>query len=240
VDAAGPVDLLVPVKALHLAKSRLRGAADGGLGDPGAHARLTLAMAKDTIAAATAAIVSGRVVAVSPDPEVLAVLSADGVPVLLDRPDLGLNAALERGAAVLRDHRGPARVALGALQADLPALRADELDAALELAARVFAGRQATSAFCPDAAGVGTTLLLCAPGAALTARFGSASAAAHEEAGGARLLGPAPWDWPGLRRDVDTPADLDAASALGLGPATAAVLSGSHRSPVLRSTVADQ
>jgi 2-phospho-L-lactate guanylyltransferase len=29
-----------------------------------------------------------------------------------------------------------------------------------------------------------------------------------------------PGDWPGLRRDVDTRADLRRASQLGLGPAT--------------------
>nr|MBA3575888.1 2-phospho-L-lactate guanylyltransferase [Pseudonocardiales bacterium] len=44
------VDLLVPVKPLHRAKTRLRGAADGGAGDPRAHARLALALARDTLA----------------------------------------------------------------------------------------------------------------------------------------------------------------------------------------------
>jgi 2-phospho-L-lactate guanylyltransferase len=236
VDAGGRVDLVVPVKALRLAKSRLRGAADGGLGEPSAHAGLTLAMARDTIAAATAATMVRTVIAASPDPEVLAALSADGVPVLLDEPDLGLNAALERGAAALRDRPGTAQLAVGALQADLPALRPAELDAALEQARRVFAAGQATSAFCPDTAGVGTTLLLWAPGAQLVARFGPSSAAAHQQAGSQRLLG----RWPGLRRDVDTPADLDAARAFGLGPTTTAVLDEGRRSPVLRSTAPDQ
>lgn len=229
MDARGRVDLVVPIKALHLAKSRLRGAAGGGLGEPSAHARLALAMARDTIAAAGAAALVGTVVAVTPDQGVLAALAADGVPVLLDQPDLGLNAALERGAAVLRDRPGTAQLAVGALQADLPALRPAELDCALEQAWRVFAAGQAASAFCPDAGGLGTTLLLWGPGAPLVARFGPASAAAHQAAGSHRLLG----RWPGLRRDVDTPADLDAARALGLGAATTAVLDERRCSPVL-------
>ena len=45
------MDLVVPVKPLYAAKSRLRGAADRGVGDPDAHAALALALAHDTVAA---------------------------------------------------------------------------------------------------------------------------------------------------------------------------------------------
>jgi 2-phospho-L-lactate guanylyltransferase len=152
-----------------------------------------------------------RTVLVSSDPRVAEAL--EGVPVLPDGPGAGLNAALRYGADLVRA-RWPG-AALGALQADLPALRADELADALALARRLFAAG-VDRVFCADAHGEGTTLLVCAPGAALDPRFGFGSARRHERAG-AR---PLPGDWPGLRRDVDTRADLRRASQLGLGPAT--------------------
>lgn len=207
-------DLIVPVKSLARAKSRLLGAADEGVGDPAAHARLSLALARDTIAAARSARGVHDVIAVTSDPEVSAVLAADGVAVLTDRPERGLNAALSFGAEVLLA-RHPNRP-VGALQADLPALRPDELADALAHARIALAGGTAPRAFCADAEGTGTTLLVCAPGVPLAPRFGVGSAEAHERGGALRLRG----EWPGLRRDVDTPDDLRLAAELGLGPAT--------------------
>lgn len=205
------MDLVVPVKTLQAAKTRLRGAADRGIGEPGAHARLALALAHDTIAAVRGASSVRGLVVVSSDAVVAAELGAIGVEVVPDGPEPGLNAAYTHGAAVLRG-RDPG-CAVGALQADLPALRPAELDAAL---AAFLGGR----AFCADADGTGTTFLLAAPGEALDPRFGPGSAARHRESGAVELGG----DWPGLRRDVDTTADLAAAAALGLGEHTRAVL----------------
>lgn len=210
------VDVLVPVKALGRAKSRLLGAADGGAGEPAAHAGLALALARDTIAAAAATARVRRVLAVSSDPTVVATLTADGVEVIADEPDAGLNPALRHGARRLRrDNPG---AALAALQADLPALHPAELDAALAMGLASPFPRS----FSPDRSGAGTTLLLARPGSELDPRFGLGSAAAHRAAGALPLDGP----WPGLRCDVDTPADLAAARALGLGPYTRAALGG--------------
>ena len=205
------MDLVVPVKPLYRAKSRLRGAADGGVGDPDAHAALALALAHDTIEAVRAARTVRRLLVISSDPVVAAELAAVGVDVA---PDVGggLNAALRHGAALLR--AGDPDAAVGALQADLPALRPEELDEAIGAAAG------ARRAFCADADGTGTTLLLAAAGAALDPRFGAGSAARHRRSGALALGG----DWPGLRRDVDTGDDLCAAVELGLGPHTRAVL----------------
>jgi 2-phospho-L-lactate guanylyltransferase len=100
------------------------------------------------------------------------------------------------------------------LTADLPALRPAELEAALRVAASV-PGR----AFVPDAPGTGTTLLAAPPGVSLDPRFGPESAARHLASRARRLEG----DWPSLRRDVDTAADLAEAERLGLGPHTAAL-----------------
>lgn len=207
------VDLLVPVKPLHRAKRRLLGAADGGAGDPRAHARLALALARDTLAAAAAARTVRHLVVITSDPVVLAALARDGVRTVPDEPGSGLNPALRHGERTLRADDPAA--AIGVLQADLPALRPAELEAAV-LAALAGGGR----AFCPDRAGTGTTLLLAAPGHALDPRFGAGSAAAHRAAGAGELTG----DWPGLRCDVDTGADLAVARRLGLGPRTRRVL----------------
>ena len=218
------MDLVVPVKPLWAAKTRLRGAADGGVGDPDAHAALTLALAHDTVAAVLAARTVRRVLVVSSDPVAAAELAAVGVEVTADPADPadaadpggGLNAALRHGARLLAA-RDPG-AAVGALQADLPALRPDELDAAVLVAD----GRRA---FCADAEGTGTTLLLAGPGQALDPRFGAGSAARHLASGAVALDGP----WPGLRRDVDTGEDLCAAAGLGLGAHTRAVLAPSGR-----------
>ena len=202
------VDLVVPVKALDRAKSRLVGAADGGVGEPAAHAALALALAVDTVTAALAADGVRAVLAVSSDPVVAAELRALDVPVIPEGPAPGLNAALRHGADQLRA-RDP-RSVVGALQADLPALRPAELAAAIAAAD----GRRA---FCPDRQDTGTTLLLSAPGGPLRPAFGVGSALAHLAGGALRLAG----DWPSLRCDVDTPEDLLLAGQLGLGARTA-------------------
>jgi 2-phospho-L-lactate guanylyltransferase len=205
------VDVVVPVKSLGAAKSRLRGAADGGAGDLAAHARLTLALAHDTVAAARAARRVRTVLLVSSDPVVAAEFAAVGVEVVPDGAP-GLNGAYAHGAALLR-RRDP-RAAVAALQADLPALTAGDLDAALAAAAAH------PRAFVADADGTGTTLLVAGPGVPLHPAFGTGSAAAHAASGAVALGG----RWPGLRRDVDTPDDLRTAADIGLGPHTRSVL----------------
>ena len=214
-----PVDLMVPIKSLSLAKTRLRGAADNGIGDLRAHKLLTIALARDTVAAAMATDQVREVTVITSDPEITEILGADGASVLADLPEHDLNGALRYGAATLRARTqspGP----IGALQADLPALHSAELADALTQALSAFRTGLAHRAFCTDTEGQGTTLLLAAKTADLEPRFGVGSAAAHESAGALRLAG----DWPGLRRDVDHPQDLRHAAKLGLGPATATTL----------------
>ncbi|MGI9001733.1 MAG: 2-phospho-L-lactate guanylyltransferase [Pseudonocardia sp.] len=215
------VDLVVPVKPLVAAKSRLRGAADHGLGELGAHARLTLALTHDTIAAARAAARVRHLLVISSDPVVAAELAAIGVEVAPDSAVPGLNAALEHGAALLR--AGDVAAVVGALPADLPALRPTELDAAIDAAIALFDAGTARRAYCTDANGTGTTFLLAAPGVTLEPRFGAGSGRRHRRSG----AHPLPGAWPGLRRDVDTPHDLHHATHLGLGPHTRAILTPS-------------
>ncbi|SBV27412.1 2-phospho-L-lactate guanylyltransferase [Micromonospora krabiensis] len=204
--------MVVPVKPLTAAKSRLRGALPRVR-----HEELALALAADTVRAVLACPAVAEVVVVTDDARVAATARAAGARVLPDPADGGLNAALRHGASAAH---GGGWVA--ALTADLPALRPDDLAAALRAAQDGPAVRR----FVADAPGDGTVLLAAPPGTPLDPRFGVGSAAAHAASGALRLSG----DWPSLRRDVDTAADLAAATALGLGPRTAA-LAGPKASP---------
>lgn len=208
----------MPVKRLDRAKSRLRGV----LADE-RHAELVLALLLDTLTSATAAEQVRGVLVVCEDARVTGALEAAGLPGVdwVDERGLpGLNAALRHGAGLAARRSA----VVGALQADLPTLRAEELDAAITSAA----GRRA---FCPDREGTGTTLLLAAPGTPLAPRFGSGSAAAHET-GGAVPVG---LSLPTLRCDVDTESDLVTARTIGLGRRTATLL-GRHDERFTRPT----
>jgi 2-phospho-L-lactate guanylyltransferase len=194
--------VVVPAKRLASAKTRLRPLTGGGP----AHDDLVLALLADTVAAALACAVVGEVLVVTDDPAARAVVQGLGARTVADEPDRGLNPALEHGSR----NAGSARVA--ALSSDLPALRPEELAAALRAAADL------PHAFVADAHGTGTTLLT-ATGGELRPHFGPDSARAHADDGAVPLAGV----WPGLVRDVDTEADLRAALALGAGPRTTAL-----------------
>lgn len=198
--------LVIPVKELALAKSRL-----SGLAGP-RRAELALAMAADTVAAAVACPVIAAVIVVTDDDVAGAALGHLGAVIVPDQPAAGLNPALVFGAAYA-DARWPGR-GRAALAADLPALGPAEIGRALAAASRW------PEAFVPDAAGSGTTLYTAGPAAQFCPRFGPGSRDRHR-AGGAAELDLA--DVPGLRRDVDTPADLRSAAGLRLGPRTSAL-----------------
>ncbi|MEU0473136.1 2-phospho-L-lactate guanylyltransferase [Streptomyces olivaceus] len=199
--------LVVPVKPLARAKSRLSDTADDGV-RPG----LALAFAQDTVAAALACPAVGDVAVVTDDARAGRELRELGAAVVADEPGGGLNAALAHGAAAVRAARPESPVA--ALNADLPALRPAELARALAAAAEF------SRAFLPDAAGIGTTLLTALPGRELAPAFGPDSRARHRASGAAELrLGAVD----SVRQDVDTGSDLRAALVLGVGPRTAAV-----------------
>ncbi len=199
--------LVVPVKPLARAKSRLADAADDGV-RPG----LALAFAQDTVAAALDCPAVADVAVVTDDAEAGRELAALGAGIVREEPGGGLNAALTHAAAVVGARRPESPVA--ALNADLPALRPAEL-------ARVLAAAgQFPRAFLPDAAGIGTTLLAVAPGLPLAPAFGTDSRARHRASGAVELRLDAV---DSVRQDVDTGGDLRSALALGVGPRTAAV-----------------
>lgn len=199
--------LVIPLKPLARAKSRLADTATDGL-RPG----LALAFAQDTVAAALACQAVKDVAVVTDDTLAGHELSALGAHIVPDTPGSGLNAALRHGAAVVRASRPESPVA--ALNADLPALRPLELSRVLDAAAEF------PRAFLPDAAAIGTTLLAAAPGNELAPAFGPDSRARHTASGAVELR---PAGVESVRQDVDTGADLRTALALGVGPRTAAV-----------------
>jgi 2-phospho-L-lactate/phosphoenolpyruvate guanylyltransferase len=201
--------VVIPVKVLAHAKSRLTGLAGSRRAD------VALAMAVDTVAAASAADAVATVIVVTDDAEVADAVAELGAVVLADSPAAGLNEALMHGAAYSRA-RWPERGCAG-LAADLPALRPAELTRVLTAAARF------GEAFVPDADLTGTTLYAAMPGAAFRPLFGAASRLRHAAAGAAEidLAG-----LDGLRRDVDTADNLRSAAVIGLGPRTRAALSG--------------
>jgi 2-phospho-L-lactate/phosphoenolpyruvate guanylyltransferase len=202
-----PWTVVVPVKRLAAAKTRLRG---GVSGVP--HEELALALAVDTLDAVRTCPTVAEVLVVTDDVRVGEAARRTGARVLPDAPDAGLNAAFRHGAAGL-----PGWVA--GLTADLPALRPGDLAAALHAA---LTGPPGVRRFVADTPGTGTVLLAAPPDVPLDPRFGSGSAAAHAASGAHPLIG----DWPSLRRDVDTADDLAAAARLGLGSRTAALAAG--------------
>lgn len=197
--------VVIPVKVLAQAKSRLAGLPDDQ------RRELALAMAADTVAATVACQMVGHVIVVSDDPVVRSELSTLGAQVIDDSPAGGLNHALIAGA----EHAAASWPDLGraALTADLPALSALDLQAALTAAALV------TQGFVADAAGSGTTLYTARPGVAFSPRFGPRSRERHRRSGATELHPPG---IEGLRTDVDTLDDLRLAAAIGLGRRSAA------------------
>lgn len=199
--------VVLPVKPLAVAKSRMGG-------DPAARAALALAMARDVALAAAGCPSVGGVLVVTDDPLAADKVAADWVEP--DVPAAGLSAAVAHGASAAVSRRPDSGVVV--LAADLPALTASALGAVLD---RVEVPRAVVA----DTAGTGTVLLAAAPGTALSPAYEGPSYRAHLAGGAADLSAYAA---PGVRRDVDTVADLADALALGVGPATREAV-GNHR-----------
>lgn len=198
--------MLVPIKELHLAKSRLT--------PPGEVQRpdLALAMALDVIAAATRCDSVERVIAITNDERARASVNELGASWVDDDPDAGLNPALAH-AQSFAGTQGYDQVV--AISSDLPALDARALAQLLD------ALPDGARGFVRDAHGEGT-VLLASSRAALDPRFGTSSARAHLDSGALDLTDAVAH--PGLRRDVDTLEDLLDAQDIGVGTYTAALL----------------
>ena len=242
-------DVIVPIKRLAAAKSRLHGL-------EGAHRqRLALSFALDAVHAARSAAGVGRVFVVTRDAHAGAALALQGARIVGERRGPGLNPAIEAGVDAALDGNQLRRIAV--MTGDVPAVTPGEIDAALASA------EAHPRAVLADADGTGTVLLTanpfptdpfptdpCADPARTPAtgvqtgvkdeamgpagavrrvasvrplpRFGDGSFARHVAAGHVPLVGA----HPGLRRDVDTRHDFETARLQGLGAATAAQWEG--------------
>lgn len=193
--------VVLPVKPPALGKSRLLGLTDDRRRD------LAEAFALDTATACLAATRVRAVLAVTDDAHFASRLTAIGCAAIPDGAGSGLNDALRQ--AVAEASRRWADLQPVALLADLPALRAGDLDTAL--GGLVPGG----PSYVADADGTGTTLYT-APYDVFDPAFGGASAHAHEVGGALAVRGVLA----SLRRDVDDLDDLRDAVALGVGTAT--------------------
>ena len=215
-DARARLELIIAVKRLDAAKTRLASVFAGSA--PGARAEMVLAMLVDTVTAAQAVPAVRAVPVVTPDRTAAEAARAHGAHVLVDSTDAGhpdpLNEALRRAEANVR--ATSANVAV--LQGDLPALQPRELAQAIS------AARAHARSYVGDRHGTGTTALF-AFGTALDVGFGSDSARRHRLSGAVELTGA----WPGLRCDIDTPEDLAAALDLGVGTSTKRMVADAER-----------
>ncbi|GAA2067664.1 2-phospho-L-lactate guanylyltransferase [Williamsia deligens] len=184
---------------------------------------LVLAMAADTVAVVHAAG-ARDVVVVTPDATVAAAAQAVGARAVADpspgaRPGAPgpLNTALAHGVDTVRMAVPDAVVMV--VQADLPAIRAASVREALA------AADGHPRAVVPDRSGEGTAALVLADPLDRTVLFGRESAEAHRLSGAIDLTVGVD-RWADLRTDVDTVDDLAAATRLGVGPRTDAVVRG--------------
>lgn len=197
---------VVPVKPLRSAKSRLAELGDDVRRD------LVAAFLHDTVSAILEARSVRAVLVVTDDVTLAEAARALGAWAIPDG-DSDLNATLAQGAAELVRRMPGAGVLAGC--ADLPALVGEELDAWLAVPS------ETPACFVADAVGVGTTMLRATDRRGFTPAFGRGSRAAHLGLGMHDLTASAA---PGLRHDVDTPADLAAVAAMRLGERTRWVL----------------
>ncbi|MEE6176531.1 2-phospho-L-lactate guanylyltransferase [Mycobacterium sp. 050134] len=202
---AGEVALIIAVKRLAAAKTRL-----APVFSPRTRESVVLAMLVDTLSAASRVKAVGAITVITPDAAAAAAATQLGARVVDDPTPEGHSDPLNHAIATAERSVTDLFANYVVLQGDLPALQSREL------AEAIAAARQHQRSFVADRLATGTSAL-CAFGTALDPHFGADSAARHRRSGAIELTGA----WPGLRCDVDTPADLAAARQLGVGPATA-------------------
>jgi len=200
------IGLIIAVKRLAAAKTRLAPVFSARTRE-----NVVLAMLVDTLTAAARVASLRSITVITPDEAAAAAASELGAEVLADPTPDGHDDPLNN--AITAAERAIALSVISnliVLQGDLPALQTQELSEAIA------AARHHRRSFVADRLGTGTSALF-AFGATLDPQFGPDSSARHRRSGAIELTGA----WPGLRCDVDTPADLAIARRLGVGAATA-------------------
>ena len=204
-DDEPDIGLIIAVKRLTAAKTRLAPVFSARTRE-----NVVLAMLVDTMSAAARVGSLRSISVITPDEAAAATATEVGAAVLADPTPEGHSDPLNNAITAAERALAGSFSNIVVLQGDLPALQTQELSEAIA------AARHHRRSFVADRLGTGTSALF-AFGAALDPQFGPDSSARHRRSGAIELTGA----WPGLRCDVDTPADLAAARRLGVGAATA-------------------
>jgi 2-phospho-L-lactate guanylyltransferase len=204
-ENATDVALIIAVKRLAAAKTRLAPVFSARTRE-----NVVLAMLVDTLTAAAGVASVGSITVITPDVAAAAAAAELGANVLADPTPEGHGDPLNNAIAAAERAVAESFSNVVVLHGDLPALQTQEL------AEAIAAARHHRRSFVADRLATGTAAL-CAFGSMLDPQFGPDSCARHRRSGAIELTGA----WPGLRCDVDTPADLAAARRLGVGAATA-------------------
>ena len=184
--------VVILAKDKRVAKTRLRLPLE-------ASRQLALRLAASTVRAALEAETVGAVLVVTGDDAIALDAARVGAEVVAEPRLFGMNRAAELGRRRALEVQPAAPVAV--MVADLPDLRASDLDVAIH---RFHAER--VPLFVADHEGVGTTFVIHGPEHRPGFGFGRGSAAMHERLG-YRRAGGVP---PSLRQDLDTREDLTA------------------------------
>jgi coenzyme F420-0:L-glutamate ligase/coenzyme F420-1:gamma-L-glutamate ligase len=206
-----PVTVMVPLRSLEGAKTRLNDVLD-----PAERAELATRLLRDVVEAARAWGGADRVVVVSGDPAVGELAGDMGAEGFLQRTS-GMNEGLDEARAALDGDRGTLIV----LPADLPAVSPGALER-LEATARDLehderpqersqerSQDRSMVLVVTDRSGEGTNALLLHPPAVIPFAFGDGSSRAHAMAGERAGAAVRTVRDDELSFDVDTPADLD-------------------------------
>jgi 2-phospho-L-lactate/phosphoenolpyruvate guanylyltransferase len=199
------IGLIIAVKRLAAAKTRLAPVFSARTRET-----VVLGMLVDTLTAAAGVGSLRSITVITPYEAAAAAASELGAEVLADPTPEGHSDPLNNAIGAAERSIAVSFSNIAVLQGDLPALQTQELSEAIA------AARHHGRSFVADRLGTGTAALF-AFGAALDPQFGPDSSARHRRSGAIELTGA----WPGLRCDVDTPADLAVARRLGVGAATA-------------------
>ena len=188
--------VIVPVKALHESKSRLRDVLT-----PEQRVDLSQEMLINTLRVLAEVPEIMRTLVVSTDPTVLALAQENGAEALEEIGSPSLNKALIQSTAIASERQAQSVLVL---PADLPLIRAEDVRALIEAAPT-----HPVVAISPDRKRRGTNALLVAPPGTIEYEFGPDSFERHvrsAKASGARVE---IIELPTLGLDLDAPEDLE-------------------------------
>jgi 2-phospho-L-lactate/phosphoenolpyruvate guanylyltransferase len=201
---SGGVWAVIPVKPLRGALRRLRPA----LAAP-VRRELQVAMLTDVLGAVAGAGSLEGLLVVTSDAEAAELAGRiAGARVVPDHdPPRGMNAAVSRGLGVVAEAGAAAALVL---TADLPLIRAEDIEAILAAAPT-----DRSVLIVPSHEGTGTNAMLLRPPTALAPRLGPDSLARHTAQASRRGMSAARLVLPRVGLDIDTPRDLALLMAAG-------------------------